>query len=135
MHQLCDLYGIEKTRTTSYHPQRNAQNEHYNQSIVYIVAKLVDRKTFDWDLQLPTAFAADNATDDATGFTRNRLIFGREMPHELARMLPPAPDDTTYENWDLYVQKLEQNQRIAYNATRQALRKAAKVYKNSTAEN
>ena len=131
MHQLCDLYGIEKTRTTSYHPQGNAQNERYNQSIVDIVAKLVDRETYDdWDLQLPTGVAAYNATEHAaTGFTPNRLVFGRELPHELARMLPPAPDDTTYENWDLYVQKLEENQRIAYDAARQALGKAAKVYK------
>ena len=128
MHQVCTLYKMEKTRTTPYHPQGNAQNERYNQTLMNIVAKLVDKDTFDdWDEQLPTAVAAYNATEHAsTGYTPNRLLYGRELPHELDRMLPPAPTEK-HASWDDYVVQLERNQKAACDAARQAIGKSIKA--------
>ena len=130
MQQICDLYKIEKTRTTPYHPQGNAQCERYNQSLVQIIAKLVDKDTHDdWDEQLQPAVAAYNATEHAsTGYTPNRLVYGRELPHELSRMLPQPPVKQ-HDSWDEYVQMLEKNQNAAYDAARQALGKAVKAQK------
>ena len=130
MHQVCDLYKIEKTRTTPYHPQGNAQCERYNQSIGQTIAKLVNKDTYDdWDEQLPIAVAAYNATEHAsTGYTPNRLVYGRELPHELSRMLPQLPAKQ-HESWDEYVQQLEKNQNAAYDAARSALGKAVKAQK------
>ena len=132
MQQVCELFRIEKTRTTAYHPQGNAQCERLNQSIVQALAKLVDKDTFDdWDEQLPIAVAAYNATLHAsTGYTPNRLLYGRELPHELERMLPAQPA-TKYDHLDDYVQQLRRNQVMAYDATRIALGKSVLAQKRN----
>jgi transposase InsO family protein len=132
MYQVCKLYKIEKTRTTPYHPQGNAQCERYNQSLMNTIAKLVNKDTYDdWDEQLPIAIAAYNATEHtSTGYTPNRLLYGRELPHELDRLLP-APPSTEHADLDEYVQHLERNQNQAYDVARAALGKAVKAQSQS----
>ena len=130
MHEVCRLYGIDKTRTTAYHPQGNAQNERYNQTIINIVAMLVDKDEYDnWDEQLPIAVAAYNATEHSTtGYTPNMLQLHREIPHQLDRMLPDG-ERNEEETWDDYVRGLDKSSKIAYDAARQAIGKAVKIQK------
>ena len=41
---LCELYGVQKLRTSPYHAQTNGQVEHMNQMIIRMIGKLEDRK-------------------------------------------------------------------------------------------
>jgi transposase InsO family protein len=90
MKNICEHLEVEKTRTTPYHPQGNAQVERYNQSIMTIVSKLVDKENYEnWDDKLPISVSAYNATEHATTQkTPNRLMFGREVSHNFDKMLP-----------------------------------------------
>ena len=41
---LCDLYGVQKLRTSPYHAQTNGQVEHMNQTIIHMIGKLEEDK-------------------------------------------------------------------------------------------
>ena len=41
---LCELYGVQKLRTSPYHAQTNGQVEQMNQTIICMIGKLEDRK-------------------------------------------------------------------------------------------
>ena len=41
---LCDLYGVQKLRTSPYHAQTNGQVEHMNQTIICMISKLEEDK-------------------------------------------------------------------------------------------
>ena len=47
--QLCELYGIDKTRTTAYYPQGDGQVERYNKTMMNLVYALMNRDHSDWD--------------------------------------------------------------------------------------
>ena len=39
---LCDLLGIDKTKTTAYHPQSNGFIERYNRTLQSMLSKLTE---------------------------------------------------------------------------------------------
>ena len=50
---LCDLYGVQKLRTSPYHAQTNGQVERMNQTIIRMISKLEeDKKAFCWPITL-----------------------------------------------------------------------------------
>jgi hypothetical protein len=121
--QVCMILKVEKTRTTPYHPQGNAQVERYNQTVMNIVSKLTDKNDYDdWDEQLPIAVAAYNATEHATTtFTPNRLMFNRELMHNFEKMLPTSESPYDHGSWEDYVQKMDDQTRRAFQAAREAI--------------
>ena len=121
--EVCRWLKISKTRTTAYHPQGNAQVERYNQTIVDIVAKLTNKDTFDdWDEQVPIAVSAYNATEHATtGFTPNKLMFGREVMHNFDKMLPESADPEELKTWDEFVQAMDERTRRAFQVARETI--------------
>ena len=66
---LCDLYGVQKLRTSPYHAQTNGQVERMNQTIIHMIGKLEEDKKAHWSY---------NATRSAvTGYSPYYLLFGR----------------------------------------------------------
>ena len=131
MRQVCELLQIGKTRTSPYHPQGNAQNERYNQTVINIVAKLTDKQEYNnWDDVLPTAVCAYNSTEHAaTGYTPNLLMTGREMHHNIDKMMPDRPVQDRQETLDQYVQRLDEETRLAYQTAREAIGKSVLIQK------
>ena len=122
--EVCKLYNIDKTRTTSYHPQSDGQVERYNKSISDIVRRLVKR-TNEWDTVLGFSVCAYNATiHESTGFTPNRLWYGRELRYTFGSIVPDPqdPEERTYCD---YVKGLQDKQRLAFDVARMALKKSA----------
>ena len=50
---ICDLYGVQKLRTSPYHAQTNGQVERMNQTIIHMIGKLEEDKKACWSEHLP----------------------------------------------------------------------------------
>ena len=76
---LCELYGVQKLRTSPYHAQTNGQVERMNQTIIRMIGKLEQDKKARWSEHLPEMLAAYNGTRSAvTGYSPYCLLFGRK---------------------------------------------------------
>ena len=74
----CELYGVQKLRTSPYHAQTNGQVERMNQTIICMIGKLEEDKKACWSEHLPELLLAYNATRSAvTGYSPYYLLFGR----------------------------------------------------------
>lgn len=76
---LCDLSGIDKVRTSGYHPQTNGQTERYNQTMATMLSKYINCETqADWDRHLPVvAFHYNTSVHSITGIRPFDLHFGK----------------------------------------------------------
>ena len=46
--ELCTLAGVQKSRTTPYHPMGNGMTERFNQTLLNMSGTLEDRQKEDW---------------------------------------------------------------------------------------
>lgn len=91
---MCDMSGMEKTRTSTYHPQCNGTTERYNQTMVTMLSKYVEQQTqSDWDVYLPlVAFSYNSTVHSVTGCKPFELHFGR-APRVRLQMFASTPVD------------------------------------------
>ena len=86
---LCELYGVQKLRTSSYHAQTNGQVERMNQTIIRMIGKLEQDKKACWSEHLPEMLAAYNGTRSAvTGYSSYFLLFGRKARMPVDYLFP-----------------------------------------------
>lgn len=77
--ELCKLYGIEKTRTTPYHPQGNGQTERFNRTLCQMIRSLEPSARHKWpELITQLVFLYNSTPHSVTGFSPFRLLYGRE---------------------------------------------------------
>lgn len=90
---LCNILNIQKTRTTSYHPEGNGLVERTNRTVKGILRAYLDEsQSTEWDQHLPKCLLAYRASVHATtGFTPAKLLFGSELrlPSELTVPILP----------------------------------------------
>ena len=73
---LCELYGVQKLRTSPYQAQTNGQVERMNQTIIHMIGKLEQDKKARWSEHLPEMLAAYNGTRSAmTGYSPYFLLY------------------------------------------------------------
>jgi transposase InsO family protein len=76
--RLCELAGVEKSRTTPYHPMGNGQCERFNRTLLSMLGTLSSDQKTDWKKHVAAMTYAYNCTvSDATGFSPFYLMFGR----------------------------------------------------------
>ena len=79
--ELCTTFGMQKCRTTVYHPQCNGQVKHFQQMLFQMIDKLDLDKKVQREQHLPELLQAYNSTRSAvTGYSPHYLMFGR-CPH------------------------------------------------------
>ncbi|CAC5382534.1 unnamed protein product [Mytilus coruscus] len=77
---ICDLYEIDKTRTTPYHPHSDSMVERYNRTLQQILSMFVKENKDDLDSHLPYVTMAYRAcTHESTKCSPNLLTLGREI--------------------------------------------------------
>ena len=78
---LCQRLGIEKTRTSGYHPAGNGGVERYNKTLIERLSLMLERDDqTDWEDHIPQAlFDYHNAVHCSTGMTPAQLHFGRAL--------------------------------------------------------
>ena len=90
---LCDLYRVQKLRTSPYHAQTNGQVERMNQTIIRMISKLEEDKKACWSEHLPELLLAYNATHSAvTGYSPYYLLFGRRSRIPVDYLFPTLRD-------------------------------------------
>jgi transposase InsO family protein len=78
--ELCQLLGINKTRTTPLHPQSDGMVERFNRTFEEYLAKVVDKNQRDWDKHIPLFLMAyRSAMHETTGTTPAKVIFGNDL--------------------------------------------------------
>ena len=79
---LCEMFGIEKRRTTAYHPQTDG----FNGILKSLLRMRVNREKNDWDEQLPHALLAYRiSTQSSTGVSPFEMLYGRQAQLPLDR--------------------------------------------------
>ena len=118
MTELCQLWGVDKTRTTPYHPQANGIVERNNRGLGdSLRSMLLGRGQDEWDVLLPQLLRAYRGTPHtATGETANMLM-GRELrlPDQLQHHPPPNESSPQHE----FVIEMKERLEQAHEALRQ----------------
>ena len=116
---LLQRLEIDKTRTTSFHPQSNAVCERMNRTLLNMLAKCVDEDQQNWSQQLPYVLMAyRSSVHESTGYTPHFLVFGTETSLPIDLMFsPPNSDDPST------VHDFVQNRNDAFRKTYELVRK------------
>lgn len=100
--QLCHLYGVEKSRTTPYHPAGNGQCERFNRTLHNLLRTLPLPRKQNWASCLPEVLYSYNTTPhQSTGESPFFLMFGREpkLPIDFILGKDQEPIRGTVQDW------------------------------------
>uniref|UniRef100_A0A1A8JI38 Gypsy retrotransposon integrase-like protein 1 n=1 Tax=Nothobranchius kuhntae TaxID=321403 RepID=A0A1A8JI38_NOTKU len=123
--QLCQLYGVSKSRTTSYHPAGNGAVERMNQTLLNMLRSLEAERQRRWPEYLPELLAAyNNTVHSSTGYAPSFLMFGRHLgqPVDLSLGVSRKPRSCELQGW---VKDHQQKLSFDYKLARRNLGRAA----------
>ena len=125
---MCSLLGIEKIRTTPYHPQSNGSAKRVHQTLWRMIGKLDPELRWKWPAHLGSVLIAYNATQSlVTGFSPYYLMFGRRPRLPIDLLFPTHREHNLTHTIDEYVEtlyrRLQQSVELAQDsALKEALR-------------
>ena len=116
---LCDLYGVQKLRTSPYHAQTNGQVECMNQMIIRMIGKLEEDRKACWSEHLPELLLAYNATRSAvTGYSPYYLVFGRRPRIPVDYLFPTLCDSPHQTKMEVSVVAMQKRLKEAFTVAR-----------------
>ena len=116
---LCDLYGVQKLRTSPYHAQTNGRVERMNQMIICMIGKLEEDKKACWSEHLPELLLAYNATcSTVTGYSPYYLLFGRRLRIPVDYLFPTLRDSPHQTKMEVSVAAMQKRFKEAFAVAR-----------------
>lgn len=77
---MCQILGIEKTRTTPYRPQSDGMIERANRTIETMLGTFVDQSQQNWDELVPFLMMANRSSvHESTEVSPAKMVFGRTI--------------------------------------------------------
>ena len=123
---LCDLYGVQKLRTSPYHAQTNGQVERMNQTIIRMIGKLEEDKKACWSEHLPELLLAYNATRSAvTRYSPYYLLFGRRSRIPVDYLFPTLCDSPHQTKMEVSVAAMQKRLKEAFAVARRLISEEA----------
>lgn len=124
--QLCKIYGVQKSRTTPYHPQGNGQCERFNRTLHDLLRTLPPAQKRYWPHHLSQVVYAYNTTSHhVTGMTPYYLMFGCDPRLPVDFLLGRGVTDDNLGITEDWVQGHQESLRVAHTHVRQQLREKA----------
>ncbi|KAI3371497.1 hypothetical protein L3Q82_024075 [Scortum barcoo] len=99
--ELCSIAGIQKVRTTPYHPRGNPV-ERFNRTLLQILGTLENKDKSHWrEFVKPLVHAYNCTRNDVTGYSPYELMFGRQprLPVDLAFGLPASSQPKSHSQY------------------------------------
>ena len=116
---LCELYGVQKLRTSPYHAQTNGQVERMNQTIICMIGKLEEDRKACWSKHLLELLLAYNATHSTvTGYSPYYLLFGRRSRIPVDYLFPTLSDSPHQTKMEVSVVVMQKRLKEAFAVTR-----------------
>ena len=116
---LCELYGVQKLRTSPYHAQTNGQVERMNQTIICMISKLEEDRKACCSEHLPKLLLAYNATRSAvTGYSPYYLLFGRRPRIPVDYLFPTLCDSPHQTKMKVSVVAMQKRLKEAFTVAR-----------------
>ena len=116
---LCELYGVQKLRTSPYHAQTNGQVERMSQTIIRIIGKLEEDRKACWSIHLPELLLAYNATYSAvTGYSPYYLLFSRRPRIPVDYLFPTLRDSPHQTKMEVSVAAMQKKLKEAFTVAR-----------------
>ena len=104
---MCSLLGVEKIRTTPYHPQTNGSAERVHQTLQRMIGKLDPEKRRKWPAHIGSIIIAYNSTRSlVTGYSPYYLMFGRRPRLPIDLLFPMRQTQMLTRTIDEYVASL-----------------------------
>ena len=128
--EVAALLGIEKTRTTAFHPQSDGMVERFNRTLEAMLSTVVSDNQQDWDLWLPhVTMAYRSSIHESTQETPSVMMLGREMNLPIDLVVPPPPGEE-FSSIN-YVCELRSKFRKVHDIARVAAKKASERQKRT----
>jgi hypothetical protein len=115
--ELAKLYGIEKARSSPYHPEGNGAVERENRSIKEMLRCFTVKEQLNWDQCIPNIIYTRNTTIHAsTGYTPFEIVFG----HAPKQSIQYDSTDKISE----YIKKMQESTKMIEKEVKRNLEKA-----------
>ena len=116
---VCKLLGINKTRTTAYHPRSDGLVERFNRTIQTMLSMYVCEDQSDWDTHIPYVMMSYRASEqETTGVSPNRMMFGREVMLPLDLLVSQNGSETEYASHETYAAEIYSRMQKAFEVAR-----------------
>ena len=112
--QLCHLTGIQKSRTTPYHPMGNGQAERFKSALLNMLGTLNPPQKLDWKSHVSSLVHAYNCT---THHIVVDLVLGRGLERPTKDYVSSLSEDLkqAYETAAAYSRVKQSKQKMSYN--------------------
>ena len=129
---LCEIAGMEKSRTTPFHPQGDGIPERYNRTLLNMLGTLDPEKKKDWKSYVAPLVHAYNATrHDTTSQSPFFLMFGRQPRLAVDLILGIPEEENQHCSRQKYAQDLRRRLQEAYELATEEADKARKRQKKN----
>lgn len=115
IHELLEMLGVEKSRTTPYHPQGDPQPERFNRTLLDMLGTLEPKQKSQWSRHIGHLVHVYNCSqNEATGYTPYHLMFGREARLPIDLSFGISCDGSTTKSYQRYVNNMRKELKAAY---------------------
>lgn len=113
--ELLGMLGIQKSRTTPYHPQGDPQPERFNRTLLSMLGTLDAAEKQKWSQHISQLVHAYNCTkNEATGYSPYFLLFGREARLPIDVCFGTSSEGAEGQTYQKYVENLKTDLQKAY---------------------
>lgn len=127
--ELCEMAGIQKSRTTPYHAMGNGMVERFNRTLLSMLGTLSLDEKKDWKSHVsPLVHAYNSTRHESTSRSPFFLMFGRH-PRLPVDMMLDVPNEDPKLSYHSYVQGLRDRLKESYVIATRAAEKARQTQK------